>query len=392
MPKKTWLNRNVWLISLSATFADLGYQTIIAGFPIFLVMSLGASYEVFGVASALAYGIGSFLGYLGGKLSDVYGSKRIAVIGNSLIILLSLIGFTNSVFIAIGLFSFGWWARNFRSPARRVMLLDAAGSEHRQNAFGFLHALDVGGGLLSILVMIFLIYNKQSLNQIFLLTSIPILISTILLAISSSGERPMRQAASQKPKSLQISKSTFYGVIMSTALYGFSSFSLGFPILTVAQSNSSVVLGVASYALFLGVSAFVGYWIGGKRYNLVKSLSFMGYVVSAAGSFALGWAYYLHANVVLMLASVAVLGFGLGVIETIEPTIISIVSGATGEGEGMGALSGSRSFGLFLGNVIMGILYALSPLYSYSYAAAVSLVAALIMLHFGRRFNPHLRS
>ena len=37
-----WLTRDVLLISLSAFFADAGYQALIAGFPIFLVIYLKA--------------------------------------------------------------------------------------------------------------------------------------------------------------------------------------------------------------------------------------------------------------------------------------------------------------------------------------------------------------
>lgn len=81
------------------------------------------------------------------------------------------------------------------------------------------------------------------------------------------------------------------------------------------------------------------------------------------------------------------MGFGLGVVETIEPTIISLVRGGAVIGKGMGALQGSRSLGIFFGNLIMGILYVSSPTFSYTYAAAVSIVAGIIVLYFGIGFK-----
>jgi nitrate/nitrite transporter NarK len=90
-----WLKRDVLLISLSAFFADAGYQALIAGFPIFLVLDLRAPVYILGIAMALAYGIGSVFAYAGGILSDRYGKKKIAIAGNLLIPILSFTGFSN---------------------------------------------------------------------------------------------------------------------------------------------------------------------------------------------------------------------------------------------------------------------------------------------------------
>ena len=119
-----WLTRDVLLISLSAFFADAGYQALIAGFPIFLVIYLKAPVYILGLAMALAYGIGSLFAYVGGRLADRYGRKRIAILGNLLIPILSFTGFSSTPVEATALFSSGWWARNFRTPARRAMIGD----------------------------------------------------------------------------------------------------------------------------------------------------------------------------------------------------------------------------------------------------------------------------
>jgi hypothetical protein len=42
---------------------------------------------------------------------------------------------------------------------------------------------------------------------------------------------------------------------------------------------------------------------------------------------------------------------------------------------------------LFLGNVIMGILYTFDPFYSYMYAFLGAMAAALILLWFGKDFK-----
>ena len=113
-------NRNVLLISFSAFFADMGYQLVIAGLPYFLVVVLGAPVIIFGLAEALNYGIGSIFAYFGGRLADRYGYKKISVLGNAFIPILSFTGFAIVPLEAVGTFATGWWMRNLRSPTRRV--------------------------------------------------------------------------------------------------------------------------------------------------------------------------------------------------------------------------------------------------------------------------------
>ncbi|MCL4380728.1 MFS transporter [Candidatus Marsarchaeota archaeon] len=378
-----WLNRNIIFISLSAMFADLGYQTIIAGFPILLVLYFGASPTLFGLASALAFGIGSFFGYLGGRVGDRYGNRKIAIIGNLLIPLLSLIGLAVSPVMAIALYCGGWWARNFRTPSRRKLLSDSAGKSSKTKAFGFLHMLDIGGGMLSIIALLILLGRGLNLKTIFLITALPILLSTMFLLFVKPSKSKRKKNGGNVNVLAKGNANAYKGVIIATALYGFSSYSLGFPILTIAKSSTSI-LGIVSYLIYMGVSAFTGYLIGLNAKSIIKVLSFYGYIISAAGSLLLGISYALNLGLFPMYISVAVLGFGFGVIETLEPTVVSIASNTSNS---MGFLTASRSLGLFFGNLIMGILYVINPFDSYAYAAVVSIIAGIIICIAGRNFR-----
>ncbi|MGC8571778.1 MAG: MFS transporter, partial [Candidatus Micrarchaeia archaeon] len=182
------------------------------------------------------------------------------------------------------------------------------------------------------------------------------------------------------------SSGVFKGVLIATAFYGFSSYSFAFPILTIAQSSNDI-FGIASYGIFMGVSAIVGYYIGTKHLNPVKVLAVLGYFISAIGAFLLGYGYAASVSTIIMYAIVALLGFGMGVIETIEPALIALVSKSKREGRSMGALGASRSIGIFTANLVMGLLYTLSPFDSYTYAALVAFCASIILLYFGRSFK-----
>lgn len=377
------LDRDAWWISFSAFFADMGYQGIIAGLPLFLVLTLKAPDWVYGLATALSYGGGSVIAYFGGRLGDRVGHKRVAVLGNSLIPILSFTGLAPSAYIAVPLFAGGWWARNFRSPPRRAMLTEVVNRDQESRAFGLLHALDVGGGMLSALIAFGLVLVGVAFRTIFLLTLLPLAISTLcLLAVRSKTGREARQDAGQEettPAALHQPR-LYRGVIVATALYGFSSYSIGFPILTVAQGTHRESSGILAYAIFLGVSALTGLVVGSRDKAGVGVLALLGYLVAAVGAMGLALAYRFQSGTGALFGAVAVLGLALGVIETLEPTLISRLTSSSQRGRGMGALTGSRSLGLLVGNLSMGILYRFDPLYSYSYAAAVAVAATTILL------------
>ena len=394
--QKWWINSNVLLISMSAFFADMGYQAILAGFPVFLVLVLHAPAYYLGIAYALAYGIGALFSTAGGILGDRLGRKKVAIIGNVFILILPFLSFAASAIQALSTFSAGWWARNFRSPPRRAMLSESTTKKERPRAFGLLHALDVGGGVIAVAYLLILLYLKMSLQSIFIFTAIPISISTVCLILVKS--RKANKAAKKSESKIESKRAsvksrmradTLKGVLISTALFGFSSYSLGFPIITIASRAGSDLIGIFSYFVYLAFSAAAGYIIGqqARRLNIVKGLAFLGYLLAAIASAILAFYYIAAANVLLSYFAVALLGVSLGAIETFEPTIISLITSKEEQGRKQGYLTSSRSIGLFTANIGMGILYTINPSYSYVYAAAVASAAVIILLYFGRDYE-----
>ena len=392
--KKWWINRNAILLSLSAFFADMGYQAILAGFPVFLVFVLKAPAYLLGITYAISYGGGAVFGYIGGRLGDALGKRKAAIAGNIFILLMPLTGFAASAMQSIALFTTGWWSRNFRSPPRRAMLSDAASKGERGRAFGMLHAFDVGGGAIAVLYLLILLHLKFGIGTIFILTAIPIAISTLCLLPVTVGRKkapaaPVVKGKAEIQESARANRRTLKGVLLATALFGFSFYSLGFPVLTIAQEAHSSPLGILSYLIYLAVSAAAGYIIGinARRIGMIRGLSILGYMLAAFASLLIGLAYALGMGIAVSYIAVALMGVALGSIETFEPTIISFISSRREMSKKMGYLTSSRSIGLFIANAGMGILYALSPFYSYLYAFVVSLAAAVILMRMGGEFK-----
>ena len=382
------MSRQVLKIAFSAFFADVGYQAVQAIFPIYLVFTLSTNAFYFGLANALAYGGGALFAYSAGLLGKKHSRKWLAVLGSAFILLMPLVGLTINPLLAIALFAMGWWARNFRVPPRRAMLTEASRKENLGKVFGFLHTLDIGGGVISIVILLLLLSKGVNQHSILLLAAIPLIISTFLLLITTDVRKRNRDAPLKAGNGNRIraGKDTYRGIMVATALYGFSYYSLGFPILTIAKS-AGVLSGIGSYGVYLGVSAITGYYIGSrKRLNKIKALGYLGYILSGIGTGMLALGYAINGGIGVYYFGIALMGFGLGVVETMEPTIISLMRRIVGLDKGMGSLQGSRSLGLFFANLIMGILYVANPSYAYLYAALVSVAAGILVLSAGRDF------
>jgi hypothetical protein len=383
-----WLTRDVLLLSLSAFFADMGYQAVTAVFPLLIIIQLGEPAYVYGLLLALSYGVGSLFALAGGRLGDRYDKKKIAIAGNLLIPLMSVsVLFPSGV--AVGaLFVFGWWARYFRTPARRAWLVEVSDPAHRSKVFGFLHALDVGGGMIAVAYSIVLVLVGAPLYEVVLVTSIPLLISTLALVLAGTKSHPEFAAASAKvktePQNVEGEKSNnfvFRWLLIAATLFGFSYYALGFPIVTVAQSQGSAVLGILTFGIYLGVSAVAGYLLGSVRGKRpFRTLWTLGYLLAAVSSLVIGASYALNYGLGLYYLGAAGLGFATGSIETFEPVLTATLVRSGRLSSGLGWLSSSRALGLFTSNIAVGVLFTFSQFDSYVYAALAAFVSAMILV------------
>lgn len=99
-------------------------------------------------------GIGPLFAFMGGRLGGRFPKKSIIIIGNLDIVLLAFSGIYSTIWLSGLLFIGGWWFRYLRTPPPRALLVQVSAPELRAKVFGFLHALDIGGGILSIVVAI----------------------------------------------------------------------------------------------------------------------------------------------------------------------------------------------------------------------------------------------
>ena len=241
-----------------------------------------------------------------------------------------------------------------------------------------------------------LVLAGAPLDQILLLTAIPILISSVALVIASTRPHEKYLAASAKPKEEptaelaqeKTNSFVFRWLLISATLFGFSYYALGFPIVTVAESQGSMAetqgslaLGILTLGIYLGISAFAGYLLGSLRGKRpFRTLWSFGYLLAAASSLVIGASYALNYGLGPYYLGAAGLGFATGSVETFEPVLTSTLVKSGRLSTGLGWLSSSRAIGLFISNIVMGAIFTFSQFGSYLYAAATAFAAAVILL------------
>lgn len=379
------------LISFSAFFADLGYQGVTTLFPLLLIIELHQPVYLYGLVTALSFGAGSFFAYIGGRAGDKYDKKKIVILGNMFVPLMAFSGLTHNIVLCSLFFILGWWARYFRTPARRALLVNVSPQMFRARVFGFLHMLDIAGGMLSAFLALYFVFLQIPIGTIILFALFPLLVSSILLFfirrsklyIDENAEDTIKNAG-QKTNVQKINYRIFIALLIAATFYGFSFYNLGFPILTAAIAKAHVTtgfeLGILTYAIYLGVSAFSGYLLSAVKIKPLRSLWSLGYLPSALASLLIGLSVLFHLSNLAFYLFVAVLGVGMGAVETFEPTLASALVGSSTLSRGMGWLSVSRSIGQFLSNLIMGILFSFGQSIAYFYASFASLIATVILL------------
>lgn len=386
-PSPKRISGDAWLLCFSAFFADLGYQGVAALYPLYIIFVLREPVYWYGIITAIAFGTGSFFAYVGGLAGDRFDKKYVAIAGNTFVSLMAFSGLAHALWVSALLFILGWWARYCRSPVKRALLVHVTPKEHRGFVFGVHHALDIGGGILSALLTLLLLALHTPIGTIILYAIAPLALSTAVLFFVRrttlyEEESPLPERGGDGGSPQQADRTLFVFLLVASTLYGFSFYNLGFPILTATGGSATTggyELGVLAFVVYLAVSAVSGYVLGAMKLSPLRSLWLAGYLPSALGSGLIALSVVLNLNELAFYLCVAVLGLGMGAVETFEPTLVSSLVASTSLSKGMGFLSVSRSIGQFLSNLVMGMLYSLSRSAPYFYAFASALLATLVL-------------
>ena len=380
------LPRNVFAISLVSLLNDASSEIIYPLLPLFLSMTLGASYAAIGVIEGAAESVSSLLKLFAGYFSDKRGRRKgMVVFGYGLANLVRpLLAFATNWFQVLAVRLTDRVGKGIRSAPRDAMIADAVRVEERGLAFGFHRAMDHAGAVIGPLIgYVLLLVFAQDKNApaqsdyatVFLLASIPAVCAVLVAAFFVRETYVAKAAPVNGPLvpplrlSLRGFDSNFKRFLVILALFTLSNSSDAFLILRAREAGVSIASVPLLWAALHGVkvlSSLIGGdlsdRLGRKRLIasgwLLYALVYMGFAfVSSTGA---AWALFL------------VYGVYFGLAEGAEKALVADLVRAEQRGTAYGLYNLAFGITVFPASLLMG------GLWSWQGAQTAFLVSALL--------------
>jgi MFS family permease len=381
----------------AAVLPSVAYGMFYTDISYFLTAVQGISYEVMGMVIT-AMGVSTFVASIFlGIAADVYGRKRMLVVGNVLAsVILALFALTtNPVFLlAVAILEGISEAAVLASSS--ALLADKTGNTKRNSAFsmyGFAQSIAFGFGSIAIPgIVIFELFgftNKESHVLLYIVMAVFSLASTlIVLKVSESG-RLKRHGSSMIGLLPRKSKAVLSKYVLTGAIIAFGA-GMVVPLMTawfslqygISDALSGPILGISS--MLIGVAILAAPPLA-KRLGLVKAI-----VVTQTVSTVFLFATPLAPNFASasLIYSIRALLMNMA-----SPLQQSMIMGLVAEDE-RGAASGlsgalwrlPNAISTFVGAWLMGLGFLAEPFFV---AGAFYLISiALFWFYFGKARMP----
>jgi len=364
---------------------DVSSEMILGVFSVFFTTILGASTRLLGILEGLADFSASVLDYFSGYVGDKTGQhKSVSVSGYSLSALAKiLVACVQTVGSAFTFRIVDRLGKSIRGSPRDAWLATVVPENTRGFAYALHKTFDKLGAITGALIAYFLLITLGSglptYKLLFMLATIPAVLSVILL-----WKIPRRKVAPTTRESMFVVYKTFgqsfkryvrCGAIFSLAYFSFSFFLLkaydvGF---TVAQV--ALLYALMSFA-FVVVAVPIGHLgdLVGRR--LIIASSYFLFCLTC-----LGFAFATTKLEIIMLF--CLFGVFLSIDESQTKAFVTDLE-LVKRGSAVGFYNFVLSFGYVVASVLAGFLWTWNPMYAFLYSAVVSLVA---FVHFLLRMD-----
>ncbi|MBN2298473.1 MAG: MFS transporter [Deltaproteobacteria bacterium] len=371
--------RNIVGFGLVSLANDIASEMIYPLLPIFLSSVLHASASAIGIIEGIAETTVSILKYVVGSLSDRLGRRKPLFAAGYAIsnILRPLIGLSLNWIHVLFFRSADRVGKGIRTAPRDAMLADSAADADRGLAFGFQRAMDHLGALAGPLIATFLIHTGCSIQQVFMISFVPGII-TVALALTLIKEREKKRIIS--------SKQALTGAL--TPRFGFFLFTL--VIFTLGNSTDAFLLLRARDA-GIGIALIPVLW---TVLHLSKTLfSIPGGMISdrigRKPVIIAGWTVYCLVYLGFAFAGSASAIWGLffaygvyfGLCEGVEKAFVADLVPETVRGGAYGLYNLAIGISALPASVLFGVVWdILDPQYAFLMGAMFALSAAILLL------------
>jgi MFS family permease len=380
-------------IGVASLFSDVGHEMATSVLPL-LVVTLGGASAALGLIEGLADAASSFAKLISGLYSDrLQRRKPLAVVGYFLTAsgMASFALATQTWHLLLGRV-IGWIGRGARTPVRNVLLTEATTAQTYGRAFGLERSMDSAGAVLGPLLALGLV-GAIGLRPTLALTLVPGVLAALAIA-ALVREKPHAPRGTQKLwASLRTFPVAYRRFLFGVGIAGLGDFSNTLLILwaTQAWTPRLGLVAAARWAMMFYVGYNVVYMLScsvagtlADRFPKVRVLAF-GYLLAAIPALAL----MLPGGSFAKFAAVfALSGVYMGFWETVEGSAAAELLPPEVRGVGFGVLATVNGVGDLFSSVLVGVLWAVSPMVAMSAVILLCVVGASVVSRSGARTPP----
>ncbi|WAC93777.1 MFS transporter [Mycobacterium sp. Aquia_213] len=289
---RSWLTRNVWVLSAVSFLQDTASELLYPLLPIYLTAVLGAPPAVVGVVEGAAEGTASLTKLAAGPLGDRFARRPLIAAGYGMAAL-------GKVIVAVA----GAWpgvltgrvvdrvGKGIRGAPRDALLVDGIDEASRGRVFGFHRAMDTLGAVAGPLIGLagYELLDHE-ISPLLYVAIVPAVLSVALVALVRERPRPAQRVRPRRlAATLRDLPGRYWRVIVLLTAFGVVNFPDALILLRLKEIGFSVAEVILAYVGYNMVYALGSYPAGSLADRIPKPTVFgIGMVFFAAGYTGLG--------------------------------------------------------------------------------------------------------
>jgi len=355
--ERTWLTRNLKIVSGVSFLQDAASELLYPLLPILLTVVLGAPAAVVGAVEGVAEGVAAITKVFAGRLSDRFRKKPIVAVGYGLAAVGKLLVAAATVWpVVLAGRSVDRLGKGIRGAPRDALLVQGIDASARGRAFGFHRAADTAGAVVGPLIALagYELLDHR-LRPLLWFAVVPAVLSVLLvfaLREPAAAPKPVPSAAEREP-AVPLGQ-PFWRVVGVLGVFSLINFPDALLLLRLHDIGFGVAAVILAYVGYNLVYTVLSYPAGLVADRLsAQSVVAVGLLVFAVAYAGLGLTEN-HLAAWLLLA-----GYGAyaGLTDGVGKAWVSQILPSGSQGTGQGLFQGVLGGGVLVAGLWAGIFW-----------------------------------